>query len=75
MCAKKDRGGGEVDKVLAWIRELLTRRRQKLVLVFSGNLSERGEVKSGIVLVSVLGPVLLLIFIKDFKVVARCEEG
>ena len=66
---RKLEGVGVVDKVLAWDREWLTERRQKVVLMLHGNESGLGAVKSGIVLGSLLGLVILLIFIKE--VVAR----
>ena len=60
-------------KVLSWIREWLTGRRQKVVL--NGKESGWGEVRSEIVQGSVLGPVLFLIFINDLEVAARGEGG
>ena len=58
-----------MDKVLTRIKEWLTGRRQKVVLVLNGYESEWVEVKKGTVY-----SVFLRIFINDFKVVTRGEE-
>ena len=52
-------------KVLAWVREWLTGRTQRVVL--NGKESGLGEVKSGVVQGSTLGPTLFLIFINDIS--------
>ena len=56
-------GLGIRGKLLAWIEEWLTGRRQRVVL--NGMESEWGDIKSGVVQGSVLGPVLFLMFIND----------
>ena len=52
-------------KVLAWVREWLTGRTQRVVL--NGKESDLGDVKSGVVQGSTLGPTLFLIFINDIS--------
>ena len=52
---------GVRDKVLGWVREWLTDRTQKVVL--NGKESGLGDVRSGVVQGSTLGPTLFLIYI------------
>ena len=52
-------------KVLSWVREWLTDRTQKVVL--NGKESGTGNVRSGVVQGSTLGPTLFLIFINDIS--------
>ena len=56
---------GVKGKVLAWVREWLTGRTQRVVL--NGKESDLGDVKSGVVQGSTLGPTLFLIFINDIS--------
>ena len=55
--------------VLNWIKEWLTGRTQRVVL--NGKQSGVGEVKSGVVQGSTLGPTLFLIYINDFSSAVR----
>ena len=59
----KCEGLGIRGKVLGWIEEWLTGRRQRVVL--NGHTSEWGEVVSSVVQGSCLGPCLFVIFIND----------
>ena len=56
-------GLGIRGKLLAWVENWLTCRRQRVVL--NGRESEWGPIKSGVVQGSVLGPCLFLMFIND----------
>ena len=56
-------------KVLNWVSEWLTGRTQRVVL--NGKQSEVGEVKSGVVQGSTLGPTLFLIYINDISSAVR----
>ena len=56
-------GLGIKGKLLGWVEQLLTGRRQRVVL--NRKESEWGPIKSGVVQGSVLGPCLFLIFIND----------
>ena len=58
-------------KVLSWVREWLTDRTQKVVL--NGKESGMGNVRSGVVQGSTLGPTLFLIYINDIS--SAVNEG
>ena len=59
----KLRGLGIQGKVASWVEEWLTDRKQRVVL--NGEVSDWGEILSGVVQGSVLGPILFLCFIND----------
>ena len=60
-------------KVLNWVREWLTGRTQRVVL--NGKESGIGDVKSGVVQGSTLGPTLFLIYINDISSAVRQGES
>ena len=60
-------------KVLNWERDWLTGRTQRVVL--NGKESGIGDVKSGVVQGSTLGPTLFLIYINDISSAVRQGES
>ena len=60
-------------KVLSWVREWLTGRTQKVVL--NGKESGLGNVRSGVVQGSTLGPALFLIYINDISSAVKDGES
>ena len=60
---KKPEAHGMIGQVLKWIEGFLAGRRQRVII--NGTTSTWAEVTSGISQGSVLGPVLLVIFIND----------
>ena len=62
LLAKCD-GLGIRGKVLRWVEEWLTGRKQRVIL--NGQASDWGEVVSSVVQGSCLGPCLFVIFIND----------
>ena len=69
----KCEGLGISGKVLGWIEEWLTNRQQRVVI--NGKSSEWGDIKSGVVQGSVLGPCLFLVFINDIDKGVEDLEG
>ena len=63
----------ESGKVLDWVREWLTDKTQKVVL--NGKESELGEVRSGVVQGSSLGPTLFLIYINGISCTVNDGES
>ena len=59
--------------VLDWVREWLTGRTQQVVL--NGKVSGVGEVRSGVVQGSTLGPTLFLIDINDIQTAVQGGES
>ena len=59
----KLRGLGIQGKVASWVEEWLSDRKQRVVL--NGEVSDWGDILSGVVQGSVLGPTLFLCFIND----------
>ena len=69
----KLRGLGVRGKVASWVEEWLGDRKQRVVL--NGETSEWGDICSGVVQGSVLGPVLFLCFINDLDMAVEMVMG
>ena len=61
------------EQILTWIREYLTDRRQRVVV--NGLASDMLPVLSGVPQVSVIGPLLFLIYIDGIKNLALSERS
>ncbi len=59
-------------KINCWVEEFLKNRTLKVELV--GHLSSEGTVKSGVLQGSVLGPLLVLIFINNLAYGLACNQ-
>ena len=69
---EKLRAKGVDGEVLAWLRDWLTDRKQRVVC--EGNFSESIQVESGVPQGTVLGPPLFSVFIDDIDEVAKRIE-
>ncbi len=69
---EKLRAKGVDGEVLAWLRDWLTDRKQRVVC--EGNFSESIQVESGVPQGTVLGPPLFNVFIDDIDEVAKIIE-
>ena len=69
----KLRGLGVRGKVASWVEEWLGDRKQRVVL--NGETSDWGDIHSGVVQGSVLGPVLFLCYINDLDMAVEMVMG